>query len=106
MPVTCSCCQRNICVCQSMLKNPTSTLPADVTRRANVLQRVVDFNAALRNECARITATAPATSCRFDDDAVFKTTFTLKHVSTVDYFHPSVSGQALLAANAYPAFGY
>jgi lysophospholipase L1-like esterase len=93
-------------ICQSMLKNPTSTLQADVTRRANVLQRVVDFNTALRNECARITSTAPATSCRFDDDAVFKTTFTLRDVSTVDYFHPSVSGQALLAAKAYPAFGY
>jgi hypothetical protein len=37
---------------------------------------------------------------------VFATAFTLKDISTVDYFHPSVAGQAKLAATTYPAFGY
>ncbi|HEX6888792.1 MAG TPA: SGNH/GDSL hydrolase family protein [Candidatus Nanopelagicales bacterium] len=93
-------------ICQSMLRNAGSTSSTDEARRQRVRQRVVDFNTVLREECARITATAPATSCRDDGGAVFATAFTLKDISTVDYFHPSVAGQAKLAATTYPAFGY
>lgn len=86
-------------VCQSMLANPESTAQADVDRRARVLQREVDFNAALQQVCALYT------QCRFDGNAVFNTTFTASDITTRDYFHPSVGGQAKLASVSWSA-GY
>ena len=86
-------------VCQSMLANPESTAQADVDRRARVLQRDVDFNTALAQVCALYT------QCRFDGNAVFNTTFTAADITTRDYFHPSVSGQAKPASVSWSA-GY
>jgi len=83
-------------VCQSMLANPTSTKPADVDRRNAVQQRVNEFNAALAEACA---ATA---KCRFDNYAVANFAFTSAHISTRDCFHPSLAGQAALAAITWP----
>jgi hypothetical protein len=79
-------------ICQSMLKNPTSTLQADVDRRAFVRQRVVDFNTVLSEECAAVTG------CVFDGNAVFSYQFSLSQLSTWDYFHPNTSGQAVLSS--------
>jgi len=42
-------------VCPTMLKNPTSTAPADVSRRATVRQRVVDDNAQIQQVCSQFT---------------------------------------------------
>jgi lysophospholipase L1-like esterase len=78
-------------ICQSMLANPTSTAQEDVDRRDRVQQRVVDFNSALASVCAQYT------SCKYDGNAVFGYPFVLSQVSTWDYFHPSTSGQAVLA---------
>lgn len=86
-------------VCQSMLANPTSTSQADIDRRSRVLQRNIDFNTALQSICAQYT------KCRFDGNAVFNTAFTASDVTTRDYFHPSVAGQAKLAAVTWAA-GY
>jgi lysophospholipase L1-like esterase len=86
-------------VCQAMLANPLSTAQADVDRRAFVRQRDIDFNAALADVCSHYS------HCRFDGNAVFNTTFTVSDVSTRDYFHPSLSGQAKLAAGTW-AVGY
>jgi len=86
-------------VCQSMLANPESTAAADVDRRARVLQRDIDFNTALQQVCAQYT------HCRFDNDAVFNTVFSASDITTRDYFHPSISGQAKLAAVTWSA-GY
>lgn len=86
-------------VCQSMLANPQSTAQADVDRRARVLQRETDFNAMLGSVCALYT------HCRYDNGAVFGTTFTAADVTSRDYFHPSISGQAKLAAASWAA-GY
>jgi len=82
--------------CQSMLANPTSTKTADVQRRAAVQQRVNEFNQALAEACA---ATA---KCRYDGGTVANYAFTKSDVSTRDYFHPSLSGQATLAALTWP----
>lgn len=88
-------------ICQSMLANPLSTAQADVDRRNRVRQRVVDYNAALAQVCTMYAG------CRFDGNTVFNYPFTLSHVSTWDYFHPSPSGQATLAAITYAAgFGW
>ncbi len=82
--------------CQSMLANPSSTRAADVQRRTAVQQRVNEFNQALSEACA---ATA---KCRFDGFAVANYAFAKSDVSTRDYFHPSLSGQATLAALTWP----
>ncbi|MFD4960342.1 GDSL-type esterase/lipase family protein [Microbacterium sp. NPDC058389] len=82
--------------CQSMLANPTSTKAADVQRRVVVQQRVNEYNQALAEACA---ATA---KCRYDGGAVANYAFTKSDVSTRDYFHPSLSGQATLAALTWP----
>lgn len=83
-------------ICQSLLASPTSTQQADVDRRNAVRQRNIDFNAQLAQVCAQYTR------CRFDNNAAFDTTFTTSDVSG-DYFHPSVSGQAKLAAVSWDA---
>jgi lysophospholipase L1-like esterase len=85
-------------ICQSMLANPTSTLQADVDRRARVQQRVIDFNTQLAQAC-----TAYGANCKFDGNAVFNYQFVLSQVSTWDYFHPNTTGQAVLASVTYPA---
>lgn len=84
-------------VCQSMLANPLSTAQADVDRRARVQQRDVDFNSQLASVCALYPR------CRFDGNAVFNTAFAASDISTRDYFHPSIAGQAKLAAVSWQA---
>jgi lysophospholipase L1-like esterase len=86
-------------VCQSMLANPTSTAQADVERRERVTQRIRDYNAALAAVCAEYR------QCRFDGFAAFKADFTKADVIHLDYFHPSLSGQAKFAAGTW-AVGY
>lgn len=83
-------------VCQSLLANPTSTTSADVARRAAVAQRNVDFNTQLAQVCAA------SAHCRWDGNAVYNTFFTTSDASG-DYFHPSISGQAKLAAVSWAA---
>lgn len=77
--------------CQSMLANPSSTATADVARRTMVQDRVNEYNQVLSEVC---TATA---KCRFDGFAVANYAFVKSDISTRDYFHPSLSGQATLA---------
>jgi lysophospholipase L1-like esterase len=84
-------------ICQSMLANPGSVSVADEARRQRVRQRVMDYNAALAKVCAEYV------HCRFDGNAAFNTTFVLSDMSTIDYFHPNVAGQAKAAAVLAPA---
>jgi PKD repeat protein len=86
-------------VCQSLLANPTSTLPADVQRRALVRQRNIDYNTQLAAVCATF-----ASRCHYDGNAIFNTQFATSDVSG-DYFHPSVAGQAKLASVSW-SVGY
>jgi lysophospholipase L1-like esterase len=79
-------------ICQSMLAYPFSNSSGDVARRARVRQRNIDYNTQLAQVCAAYL------QCRFDSNAVFNTAFTRSDVTTRDYFHPSVNGQAKLAA--------
>lgn len=84
-------------VCQSMLANPQSTDQADVDRRQRVRQREIDFNDALLRVCAAYR------QCRSDNGAVFNTAYTTADISTRDYFHPSLAGQAKLATGTWAA---
>lgn len=73
-------------ICQSMLAKTNTE-----TDRQYVRQRNIDFNSILKNVCAEHT------QCLYDGDAVFNYQFTKNDVSTVDYFHPSKTGQKNLA---------
>jgi hypothetical protein len=73
-------------ICRSML-SPNNT-GAD---RQAVLAREQAFNQILAEVCAQYAF------CRFDDYAVFNYQFSGSEVSKLDYFHPSLSGQAHLA---------
>ncbi|WCO65028.1 DUF4214 domain-containing protein [Iamia majanohamensis] len=54
--------------CRSLLAEPDSYSQADRARRAAVRQRTMDYNAALRAECAEWLR------CRYDDDRLFDLT--------------------------------
>lgn len=87
-------------MCNALLLNPTSTEPADVARRAAFRQREIDYNTALAQVCAEYS------QCTFDGNVGFNTTFQKEHVSTNDYFHPSLAGQALIASTGWRAIGW
>jgi lysophospholipase L1-like esterase len=78
-------------ICQSMLRNPTSTSREDEERRLRVQRREVEFNTVLANVCATYA------QCRFDNNVGYNYRFEAGEVSTNDYFHPSVRGQATIA---------
>jgi lysophospholipase L1-like esterase len=82
-------------ICPSMLANPGSTAPADEQRRLRVDAKNAEFNVRLAEVCAEYV------HCRFDNNTVFNYPFTATHVTTRDYFHPSISGQAVLAAETW-----
>jgi lysophospholipase L1-like esterase len=73
-------------ICQSLL----SSSDTDADRQA-VVNRETAFNNVLAQQCATYA------NCRFDGYAVYNYAFTKSQVSTLDYFHPSLSGQAALA---------
>jgi lysophospholipase L1-like esterase len=74
-------------ICQSML-SPANT---EQDRQA-VLAHEQAFNQVLADVCGQYAI------CRFDDYAVFNYQFAASQVSMLDYFHPSLSGQAALAS--------
>ncbi len=111
-------------VCQTLLADPLSMEPTDVARRAAFREHVIALNAALSDVCAEFKR------CRFDDNAVFNSSFTTADVATVmnteglpfpspfdaipvigpgyehstaDYFHPSLQGQRELAGISWAA---
>jgi lysophospholipase L1-like esterase len=79
-------------ICPSMLNFFNS--PAD---RQAVIDRERELNDVLRGVCATWS------NCRFDDDLVYDYDFTRDLVSRLDYFHPSLAGQATLAALTWEA---
>lgn len=82
-------------ICASMLADPENTGSAAELRRATVRDRVVAYNTALREVCAKDTR------CRYDGGAVFGFRFGGGQLSPWDWFHPSKDGQARLAEIAH-----
>ena len=74
-------------ICQSLL-----SLSNTSAQRAMVRDRNTAFNTVLGQECAAYA------NCRFDRNAVYNYAFSRSQVSKLDYFHPSLSGQAALAS--------
>jgi lysophospholipase L1-like esterase len=79
-------------ICPSMLDFRNS--PAD---RQAVIDRERELNAVLESVCASWS------NCRFDNHLVYNFAFTRDLVSRLDYFHPSLRGQATLAALTWEA---
>ncbi len=79
-------------ICPSMLNFFNS--PAD---RQAVIDRQHELNDALRDVCATWS------NCRFDNYLTYNFAFTRPMVSKLDYFHPSLSGQATLSALTWEA---
>jgi lysophospholipase L1-like esterase len=78
---------RTATICQSMLSESNT----EQDRQA-VLARLRLFNDVLATVCGDYSR------CRFDDYEVFNYRFERKHVSRLDFFHPSLEGQQVLAA--------
>ena len=78
--------------CKSMLASRNT----EAQRQLVVTQEIAD-NQQLADVCAAYAAQG----CQWDGLAVYHTSFTASQVSTVDYFHPNVSGQAVLASTAW-----
>jgi hypothetical protein len=79
-------------ICPPMLNFFNS--PAD---RQAVIDREHELNDALRGVCASWS------NCRFDNDLTYNYNFTQSKVSKLDFFHPSLSGQATLATLTWDA---
>jgi len=82
----------NFHICQSML-GATRT----EAQRQQVVTREQAFNQILAAGCGAYAR------CRWDNLAVYKYQFSASQVSTLDYFHPSLSGQASLARVTWAA---
>jgi lysophospholipase L1-like esterase len=83
-------------ICQSMLSSSNTE-----AQRQQVVAREQADNAALQQVCA----VEFAANCQWDGLATYDYKFSASEVSTVDYFHPSVAGQATLARITWGA-GY
>src|SRR5215203_1618120 len=82
----------NFHICQSMLAATNTD-----TQRQQVVAREQAFNQILAEVCAQYSR------CRWDNKAVYNYQFSASQVSTLDFFHPSLSGQAALAKVTWAA---
>ena len=82
----------NFHICQSML---------GATRTEAERQQVVDRERAFNQILADVCAKYPR--CRWDGGAVYNYQFSASQVSALDFFHPSLSGQAALARATWAA---
>jgi lysophospholipase L1-like esterase len=67
---------------------------------------LVQYDAILKAACDEINArgsSAGRLRCTYNAALLADSDFTVKDLSTVDYFHPSLSGQAKMAADAWRA---
>ncbi|MBT2383625.1 SGNH/GDSL hydrolase family protein [Streptomyces sp. ISL-11] len=81
-------------ICPSMLRDSDAVDEASTQRRAQVDQRVGEYNAVLKDVCRRDRL------CRYDA-SVHTYGFTGEQLSKWDWFHPSKNGQRELAEMAY-----
>jgi lysophospholipase L1-like esterase len=82
----------NFHICQSMLAASNTE-----TQRQQVKTREEAFNQILADVCDSYAR------CRWDGGAVYNYQFSASQVSTLDFFHPSLSGQAALARVTWAA---
>jgi lysophospholipase L1-like esterase len=61
---------------------------------------VLDFNAVLAQVCAEYP------QCTTDGGAAFRSPVNVTELSTDDYWHPNIAGQATLAGLVWDTLGY
>ena len=83
--------------CRSLLADPQSTAAADQQRRAEVGERVREFNRVLAEACGSLP------NCIDDGGAVAVYEFSTDEISSIDHFHPSAAGQQAIAGLAWTA---
>jgi lysophospholipase L1-like esterase len=91
---------RSLSICQSMLRNATSTSREDEERRRRVREREVEFNRALETVCATYA------NCQWDRNTGYNYRFRPEEVGTNDYFHPSQRGQHTIAEIEFPVIRF
>ncbi|MEU9606983.1 SGNH/GDSL hydrolase family protein [Streptomyces sp. NPDC048057] len=82
-------------ICASMLSEPQDVSAKAGARRTSVQNRVVAYNAVLKDVCGKDPR------CRYDGGAVFDYRFDDEQLSRWDWFHPNKNGQGELAEIAY-----
>ncbi|MFE5857958.1 SGNH/GDSL hydrolase family protein [Streptomyces sp. NPDC056500] len=82
-------------ICATMLGDAEDVSAKAHQRRALVQERVVAYNAVLKDVCGKDLR------CRYDGGAVFEYRFDGDLLSRWDWFHPSKVGQSRLAEIAY-----
>jgi len=87
---------RSLSICQSMLRNATSTTREDEERRLRVQRREVEFNGVLAEVCALYA------NCQYDRNTGYEFRFEAAEVNTRDYFHPAIRGQQTIARIEWP----
>jgi lysophospholipase L1-like esterase len=100
-------------VAKAKLVNSPSTCPPFLGSGTTVSlddsqQLLANYNSIMYSACDDIQANyGPSGSlyCSYNDSALAEQDFTIGDISTVDYFHPSLSGQAKIADAAWKA-GY
>lgn len=83
--------------CRNLLGDADDDSADATARRDAVAARVDEFNAAIGRVCAA------AERCVDDGGAVFGYEFTAEEISGIDFFHPSVAGQRVIAEIAWEA---
>ena len=79
-------------ICPSMLASTNTEIA-----RQQVVAREAAFNQILSEACGQYT------ECRWDGNSTYNYQFSASQISTLDYFHPSLSGQAALAQLTWKA---
>lgn len=83
-------------ICQVLLADPTADDAMTIDRRSAVGERIDAYNDVLKTECVQ------RLNCVYDDGALHGTTFVFSDLSSIDYFHPSIAGQAKIADTLWP----
>lgn len=78
-------------LCPSMLRDADAQDSAAQARRTEVRDRVIAYNTAMGQDCARYAR------CRYDGGAVFAYKFGSDELSSWDWFHPNQKGEEELA---------
>jgi lysophospholipase L1-like esterase len=81
--------------CPGVMTEPTSEGTAAKNRRAATLAAEEGYDATMKSICAATP------HCQYDNGALFAAKFVAGEVSTNDFFHPSITGQASLASVAW-----
>ncbi|MET4157307.1 GDSL-type esterase/lipase family protein [Agromyces sp. PvR057] len=83
--------------CKNLLGSADDDSAEANERRDAVAARVVEYNAVIQQVCAA------AERCIDDEGAVYAYPFTTDEISSIDHFHPSITGQQVIAEIAWQA---